>query len=99
MSLELKNSKLLRDRAYINGQWVSALSGKTFDVINPANGEHLTSVPDMDDSDTRVAIEAADKAWPAWRSTPAKERANILRKWFHLFVRINPVSCSILRRL
>lgn len=86
MSIELKNSELLRDRAYINGQWVTAISGKTFDVINPANGEHLISVPDMDESDTRFAIEAANKAWPAWRSMPAKDRANILRKWFQLIM-------------
>ncbi len=86
MSIELKNSQLLRDRAYINGQWVTAISGKTFDVINPANGERLTNVPDMDEADTRLAIEAADKAWPAWRSMPAKERANILRKWFQLMM-------------
>ena len=80
MSLELKNPELLRDRAYINGQWTTARSGKTFEVINPANGELLTTVPDMDDTDTRVAIEAAEAAWPAWRTTPAKERTNILRK-------------------
>lgn len=86
MSIKLKNSELLRDRAYINGQWVTAISGKTFDVINPANGECLINVPDMDEVDTRLAIEAADKAWPAWRSMPAKDRANILRKWFQLIM-------------
>ncbi|MCM0614188.1 NAD-dependent succinate-semialdehyde dehydrogenase [Marinobacter sediminum] len=86
MSLELKNPDLLRDRAYINGQWTTAGSGKTFEITNPANGEHLTNVPDMDDTDTRIAIEAAEAAWPAWRSTPAKERANILRKWFNLLM-------------
>ena len=86
MSIELKNSALLRDRAYISGQWVKAISGKTFDVINPANGEHLISVPDMDGTDTCLAIEAADKALPSWRSMLAKDRANILRKWFQLIM-------------
>jgi len=86
MSLELKNPELLRDRAYINGQWTAARSGKTFEVTNPANGEHLANVPDMDETDTRIAIEAAEAAWPAWRSAPAKERAKILRKWFDLLM-------------
>ena len=63
-----------------------AKSGKTFAVTNPANGDQLATVPDMDETDTRIAIEAAAAAWPAWRSTPAKERANILRKWFNLLM-------------
>jgi succinate-semialdehyde dehydrogenase/glutarate-semialdehyde dehydrogenase len=86
MSIELKNPELLRNRAYINGQWTAARSGKTFEVTNPANGEHLATVPDMDETDTRIAIESAEAAWPAWRSTPAKERAKILRKWFELLM-------------
>ncbi|WP_282433950.1 NAD-dependent succinate-semialdehyde dehydrogenase [Marinobacter caseinilyticus] len=84
--MQLKNPALLRERAYINGQWVSALSGQSLTVSNPANGEPLASVPDMDGGDTRLAIEAAETAWPAWRSTPAKERAIILRKWFNLLL-------------
>lgn len=86
MSLELTNRGLLREQAYINGQWIMAKSGKTFAVTNPANGDQLATVPDMDDTDTRAAIEAAEAAWPAWRSTPAKERAGILRKWFDLLM-------------
>ena len=86
MSLELTNRGLLREQAYINGQWIMANSGKTFAVTNPANGDQLATVPDMDDTDTRAAIEAAEAAWPAWRSTPAKERAGILRKWFDLLM-------------
>ncbi len=86
MSLQLNNPALLRERAYINGQWVSARSGQSFTVSNPANGELLASVPNMDGDDTQRAIEAAEAALPAWRSTPAKERATILRKWFNLLL-------------
>lgn len=86
MSLQLNNPALLRERAYINGQWVSARSGQSFTVSNPANGELLASVPNMNGDDTQRAIEAAEAAWPAWRSTPAKERATILRKWFNLLL-------------
>jgi len=86
MSLELTNKTLLRDSAYINGQWTSAQSGSTFNVINPANGEHLITVPDMDETDTRLAINAAESALTDWKARPAKERANILRGWFNLIM-------------
>ncbi|AZT85250.1 NAD-dependent succinate-semialdehyde dehydrogenase [Marinobacter sp. NP-4(2019)] len=84
MSVQLTKPELIRESAFINGKWVQARSGQTFAVVNPANGEHLASVPDMGVEDTRQAIEDAAAAWPAWRSTVAKERANILRKWFTL---------------
>uniref|UniRef100_UPI002354961F NAD-dependent succinate-semialdehyde dehydrogenase n=1 Tax=Marinobacter subterrani TaxID=1658765 RepID=UPI002354961F len=72
--------------AYINGEWVQAHSGQSFAVTNPANGEHLSDVPDMGAEDTRAAIAAAEAAWPAWRAVPAKERAAILRRWFDLMM-------------
>ncbi|MDL0431191.1 NAD-dependent succinate-semialdehyde dehydrogenase [Marinobacter sp. TBZ242] len=84
MSVNLTKPELLREQGFINGQWVPARSGQTFAVVNPANGERLANVPDMGGDDTRQAIDAAATAWPAWCSTVAKERANILRKWFNL---------------
>lgn len=84
MTLILTKPELLRERAFINGEWVPARSGQTFAVVNPANREHLAEVPDMGVDDARLAIDAAAAAWLAWRSTVAKERANILRKWFNL---------------
>ena len=86
MTLQLENSDLFRTRAYINGEWTDALSGETFEVTNPANGEHLARVPDMNADDTRVAIAAANAAWPAWRALAAKERGAIIRKWFELLM-------------
>jgi succinate-semialdehyde dehydrogenase/glutarate-semialdehyde dehydrogenase len=80
----LKDTKLFRQQAYIDGQWVDADSKKTFDVDNPATGEMLGHVPDMGGAETRRAIEAANRAYPGWRKTPAKARAAILRKWFDL---------------
>jgi len=84
--LELNNPALLREQSYINGEWVSAADGKTFNVTNPADGSLVATVPELDVAATRVAIEAADAAWPAWRSKTAKERAAILRSWFNLIV-------------
>ena len=60
-------ASLLRDsKTYINGQWVEACTGKTFEVKNPFNGNLLASVPDMGAVDTKVAIDAAAKAYQAF---------------------------------
>ena len=84
--LPLKDPSLFRQQCYINGKWVDADSGKTIDVNNPATGEILGTVPNLGAAETRRAIEAANAAWPAWRKKTAKERANILRKWFNLMM-------------
>ncbi|GGE13007.1 NAD-dependent succinate-semialdehyde dehydrogenase [Rhizobium anhuiense] len=80
------SSPLLRDAGYINGVWTSGDATKTFDVLNPATGELLASLPDMGASETRTAIDAAHAAQPAWAARPAKERSTLLRKWFDLMV-------------
>jgi succinate-semialdehyde dehydrogenase/glutarate-semialdehyde dehydrogenase len=85
-ALPLKDKTLFRQQAYIDGQWLDAQSGQTVAVTNPATGEVLGSVPRMGVAETRRAIEAANKAWPAWRTKLAKERANILRKWYELMM-------------
>ena len=84
--LPLKDQSLFRQQCYINGKWADADSGKTVEVNNPATGEILGTVPSMGATETRRAIEAANAAWPAWRKKTAKERANILRKWFNLMM-------------
>ncbi|WP_208249333.1 NAD-dependent succinate-semialdehyde dehydrogenase [Rhizobium sp. T1470] len=80
------SSPFLRDAGYINGTWTAGGATKTFDVLNPATGEVLASLPDMGAAETREAIDAAYAAQPAWAARPAKERAGILRKWFDLMV-------------
>jgi len=82
----LKDPKLFRDRAYVDGAWVEADSRKRIDVDNPADGAIIGSIPDMGAAETRRAIAAAEAALPAWRALPAKERSKILRKWFDLLV-------------
>jgi succinate-semialdehyde dehydrogenase/glutarate-semialdehyde dehydrogenase len=78
--LPLKDPTLLRQSNYIDGTWVEADSGATTAVRNPATGETIGTVPAMGTAETRRAIEAAAKAWPAWRRMLAKERRAILRK-------------------
>ncbi|KAG5188879.1 succinate-semialdehyde dehydrogenase [NADP+] GabD [Tribonema minus] len=77
----LKDSALSRDKAYVNGQWVAAESGKTFEISNPATGEMLTSVPTMAASDVNEAIAAAKAALPEWRDGSYKKREGALHKW------------------
>ena len=84
--LKLQDQKLFRQKAYIDGEWVDAIGGASLPVKNPASGETLGTVPKMGAEDTRRAIEAADRALPAWRAKTAKQRAQILRKWFDLMM-------------
>ncbi|NYZ16998.1 NADP-dependent succinate-semialdehyde dehydrogenase [Azospirillum sp. RWY-5-1] len=84
--LGLKDADLLRFQGYIDGKWVDADSGKTIEVTNPADGSVLGTIPNMGEAETRRAIEAANRAWPAWRAKTAKERAKILRAWNDLMV-------------
>ena len=79
-TLPLKDPTLFRSANYIDGKWVQADSGKTLSVKNPATGEEVGTVPAMGAAETRRAIEAADRAFGAWRALLAKERAAILRK-------------------
>ena len=80
----LKDVTLLRQQCYIDGRWVAADSRAAHEIANPATGQKIGSVPVMGASETRRAIEAADKAWPAWRAKTARERSAILRKWSEL---------------
>ena len=84
--MQLNDPKLFRQQAYIDGAWVDADNGQTLKVNNPATGDIIGSVPKMGAAETRRAIEAADKALPAWRALTAKVRANKLRKWFDLMM-------------
>lgn len=82
--MPLKGANLFRQQAYINGAWLNADTRQTIEVNNPATGEIIGSVPKMGAAETSRAIEAANRALPAWRSLTAKERSNKLRRWFEL---------------
>jgi len=84
--LHLNDSSLLRQQAFINGEWRDADSGATLAVTNPATGAHIGTVPVMGAAETQRAINAANAAWPAWRKKTASERARILRKWNDLIL-------------
>jgi succinate-semialdehyde dehydrogenase/glutarate-semialdehyde dehydrogenase len=84
--MELKDRGLFRDRCFVGGDWISAESGETFPVVDPANGQILAHVPKLGTNETRRAIDAAEKAWNDWRNLTARARGAILRSWFELLV-------------
>jgi succinate-semialdehyde dehydrogenase/glutarate-semialdehyde dehydrogenase len=79
-------SDLPLERVYVDGRWVGADSGATFDVTNPASGEVLASVPRMGAAETRRAVAAGRDALPAWRAMLARDRARIMRRWSDLML-------------
>ncbi len=84
--MQLNDPALLRDKCYVNGAWVTAADGAEIDVTNPADDASIGTVPSLSTEEVRRAVEAADAAWPTWRSKTGKERANLMRKWFELMV-------------
>jgi succinate-semialdehyde dehydrogenase/glutarate-semialdehyde dehydrogenase len=82
--LRLENRNLLRNRCLIDGEWVDASSGATIFVTDPADTTDLTSVPCLDSLEIEVAVAAGRRAFEAWSGLSAKERSQILRRWFDL---------------
>ncbi len=83
---QLKDQSLFRQQCYLDGRWHDADSKATVDVVDPADGGVIGTIPKMGLAETRRAIEAAQAALSEWRSKLPKERANILRKWFELMM-------------
>ncbi len=79
----LKDPSLLREHCYIDGAWSGTPATP---VTNPVNGVELAKVPKMGTKEATEAVEAAERAFPAWAKLTAKQRSNILRKWFELIV-------------
>ncbi len=82
----LTRPDLLCEAAFVAGVWVPAQGRASFDVINPARGDVIASVPDLTRAEVNGAIAAAEKAQKSWAARAAKERAQILRKWFDLLM-------------
>ncbi len=84
--MKLNDLNLLREQAYVNGQWIEADDEGRFSVTNPANGELIAEVASLGRAETARAIDAAQTALPAWRARTAKERSSILRTWYELIM-------------
>ncbi len=82
----LKDPGLLETRAYVGGAWIGADDGATFAVSNPARGDLICEVADLGRAEVARAIEAAEEARHGWAARTAKERANVLRRWYDLMM-------------
>lgn len=85
--MKLSDNDLFKQQCYIDGTWCDADSEKTLEVSNPATGDVLGTIPNMGTSETRSAIEAAETAFPLWRTKTAKERSAIVRRWSELMIK------------
>ncbi|WP_319805530.1 NAD-dependent succinate-semialdehyde dehydrogenase [Cytobacillus firmus] len=74
------------NKLYINGEWVQAESGKSFDVINPATGEIVSPVPKGGEQEAKLAVDAAHEALKSWSQTTSYERSSLLKKWHDLLI-------------
>ena len=86
VGVALTDPKLFRQACYIDGAWVEGGTNGAIDVDNPATGEIIGTVPRLGAAETRAAIDAAARAFPAWRRKTAKERAAVMRRWFDLMM-------------
>ena len=85
-AFSLQNPDLFRQQALIGGRWCDAENGATIEVNNPATGEILGTVPRMGANETWRAIEAAKDAFADWGRRPAKERSDLMRRWYDLIM-------------
>ncbi len=86
MFFELNDPSLLRTQAYVGGRWTGADSGAVTTIKNPATSKQIVFVPNVGVAETRRAIEAAQAALGGWRQRSAKERSQVLRRWFDLMM-------------
>ena len=85
-TLKIKDTALLREAAFINGEWCAADNDEKIRILNPANGSLVGEVPIMRAAETKRAIEAAAKAQPLWARKTAKERSVILRRFAEMMI-------------
>lgn len=91
-----KANPFLKEANLINGAWVQADSGESFEVVNPANGKVIGTVPNSGAAETRRAIEAAHNAFDGWRKTSAAYRAGLMRKLHDLIMKNQDALAELL---
>ncbi|MDP1862804.1 MAG: NAD-dependent succinate-semialdehyde dehydrogenase [Thiobacillus sp.] len=84
--MKLSNPDLFKQQSFINADWQDAANGARFAIHNPANAERVGHAPRCTPADVERAIEAAHAAFVTWRTTTAKIRAQLLRRWFDLIL-------------
>lgn len=84
--MQLNDPNLFKQQGYIQGKWLEAFSKKSFSVFNPSKNTCIGTAPQMEAQEAKLAIEAAYQAFPIWREKTAKERSQILRRWYDLIL-------------
>ncbi|MDF7676238.1 NAD-dependent succinate-semialdehyde dehydrogenase [Neisseriaceae bacterium ESL0693] len=84
--MQLNHPNLLKTQCYINGTWLDADNKGVIAVTNPATGEHIADVPNMNSAEATRAVAAAQAALKPWQAKTAKERSVLLRRWFDLMM-------------
>lgn len=84
--MQLKHQTLLRQQCLINGEWLDSENGERENVINPATGKVLGSVPQITTAQAAQAIVYAEQAQVGWREKTAKQRAALMQKWAQLMI-------------
>jgi succinate-semialdehyde dehydrogenase/glutarate-semialdehyde dehydrogenase len=84
--MKLRRQELLRSQCYADGKWMESADGRRITVVDPSTGTPIGSVPALGSKEIASVIQAAHRAWPAWRALTAKERARLLRRWYDLLV-------------
>ena len=92
----LRDPSLLETRAFVAGEWVNADDGATFEVRNPARGDVIARVADLSRAEVARAIDAAHRAMKDWAARPAKDRAQVMRRWFDLMMQNQAALAPIL---
>lgn len=86
IAARLKDPSLFREQAYVGGDWIGAANGATLDVVNPATGETIGTVPALGRGETQSAITAAEAAFASWRALPSAERGRLVEAWHDLML-------------
>jgi succinate-semialdehyde dehydrogenase/glutarate-semialdehyde dehydrogenase len=86
MQPTLRDPSLFRQQAYVGGCWADASTGERIEVIDPADGTTIGSVPSISAAETAKALEIAAAAMESWKREPASRRAAILTRWHDLLL-------------
>ena len=83
---EIKNQKLLKNKSFINNEWINSLLNKKFSVYNPLDLSLLSSVTDCGEKETKKAIDSAYNAFILWKDWTPSKRSQIIRNWYNLIL-------------
>lgn len=82
----LKDPTLWRTGACIDGQWTHSTPHGKYELKNPATGEVLVELPRCHEAEAVAAVESADRAFRRWRNRTAKDRSEVLHRWYELVI-------------